>query len=720
MPRKDKAEEYLYVLDWIQEATDARRAQNAFVERTIKAYQGEPAKNRYKGSVKAYIDSVAKTDATLAKSLTDLYNDIPDKKNFTVHDAVEAVVSMSMGGVGRYEFGPYDPDLEHDDKTVDMLASAAKHFYNTEKIDSVVPQYIRNAVLSGASYLHVKQKNKKKVFTMLDSDQMLTDPKRMKTNVTRFIGFHQRESFEAIRSRTMKTQGGYVLKTLNEAKVYVSKIVQELNSVLNNNKTAADFLHEQLRRDLDIFYKPILARYTEYKKSDPEAMYSGDEVEISYIYDMMNDMYFEVVNRKYIIVAKKNDLKRTVKCKFIGLDGKTKTVDKTIALDNPIIELPYLKTFWDTYPISPLFYILDDFDDLCAMESVLFHNLSVQAPLTFIGQASDAVKMQRASQIAGEIVEGLPQTFAVLEKSHDNEPVITAMQRYEERIKKIIAATDPFQMQAMLGDRASAKEVSALSGQISQGLNPFVANIETAMATLGEKVMKLHLIMNNEPYQFVHNGKYAELSPEDMAGDYEVTAKLTSSIKMEQEANARKALELVQYMGSMEEINKEQFFGVMLPIVLSNLVTREQASNMVIPKYQPLPEETIAGIRKREQDNAKRDEIDKMDFSQYEPEQLDEMIKQIGGVASDPSMFFDGGTSNGPQDPNNFVQQFDAQGNVVPHDGGAPAPEENPAIVNPQQMVDPNAQGTISIGGNGPAQADVAGEVFNDPARTAI
>lgn len=722
MARKPETEKYNYVLDWIREATDARRAQNAYVERSVKAYQGEPSANYYKNNVNAYADSISKVDSIKGKLIKDTLNDIPDKKNMTYHNAVETVVSMAQGGVGRFEFGPYDPDMDQDDKVVDMLASAAKHFYSTEKVDSVMPQYIRASVLSGASYFHLKSKKGEKVLTMLDSSQVLTDPKRSKTNKQRFIGFVQREGFAAIKSRTTKTQGGYMLKSLNDAQIYLSQVVQELNGVLQSDSTAT-FLHEELRRDLDTFYKPIITRIADVRKTDPQYMYGGDEVEIAYVYDLMNDMYFEVVNRRYIIIGKPNELKRKVKCRFTDHKGKEHTATKEIKLDHPIVELPYLKNFWDTYPISPLFYVLDDFDSLCAMESVLYHNLSIMAPLTFIGQSSDAEKVSKVASIAGEIVEGLPQTFAVLDKTHDVTPVLAAITRYEERIKRIIGATDPFEMQAMLGDRASAKEVTALSGQISQRLNPFVANIETAMATLGEKFMKLELIFgdHNKPYSFVHNGKYAELDAESMAGDYEVTAKLTSSIKLEQESNSRKALELIQYMGQSEEIDKKEFFATMLPIVLVNLVNREQAVKMVAEKYRPMPEETIAEIRRREEERAKMDPIDKIDLSQFSPEELDQMIAEVSATTADPNAYFDGGGTAQP----GAEAQFDAQGNPIlpPTDASAIPPEEDPSIVASaaQQPVsaDPTAMGTVTIPTGIPAGAEAAGEVANDPTRTA-
>src|SRR5690606_36290876 len=171
---------------------------------------------------------------------------------------------------------------------------------------------------------------------------------------------------------------------------------------------------------------------------------------------------------------------------------------KKVSLDHPFIELPYIKTDWDTYPITPLFYVLDDFDDLCAMETILDHTLSIMAPITFVAQSSDAEKISRIASISGETIEGVPATAGVFNKTHDITPIVTAIQRTEEKIKRGMKAVDPFELQAMIGDRATAKEVASASGQVAQGINPFLANIETAMAELGDKFIKMEVIYGKD------------------------------------------------------------------------------------------------------------------------------------------------------------------------------------------------------------------------------
>lgn len=683
-----KKDEYDYCLAWIKESREARSKQNALVSRAINAYQGKPSANRYANKLTQYATEVRQEDPDRAKQIEAMKNDIPDKGSMVVHNAIEALVSMAQGGIGQYEFGPYDPDVNKDNTLTDLMESAAKHWYLEEKFDGVAPRWIRAAALSGESYLHLNRRNGRTTSTILDSSQMLTDPKRFRLNYERYIGHEQRESWREIKSKVIKNKDGYKLKTINEVDVYISQVRDQINSILNGTQQTS-VENQNLKADLDIFYKNIIEDCKERKKKDKDYVYAGDDIELAYLYDVVNDMEFQVVNGRYIIEAKTKRLSKTIKCTYTDSKGKEQKKNKTVKLDHPYVRLPFMETYWSRYPITPLFYVLDDFDDVCAMESVLYHNLSIMAPITFVGQSSDTIKVSRISSVAGEVVEGLPQTFGTLAKTHDITAVITSIQRYEERIKRTLKAVDPFELQSMIGDRASAKEVVAVSGSISQGLNPFIANIETAFAQLGEKFFKMLIIYDDDDvYSFSHNGEYAELTKEQMAGDYEIRAKLKTSIKLEQEANARRATELIQFLSGNEAIDKQQFLGTMIPIALNGLVNNEQAKAMVLPEYRPLPEEVVARIRENEEQRAKRDDIDKLNLDDMTPDELLAATAEASTVAG-------GGEFNVPMDPGMMpgqpqamlppMEERDLGVGVLPQDGAIPpvgAPEAAGELYN--------------------------------------
>lgn len=699
--------QYDYVLDWIREANDARRGQNAYVQRAIFAYQGIPYRNSYLDNIRELTKKVFKDDRMRREAYDYAVKALEGKKNFTIHNGVETLVSMAMGGVGQYEFGPYDPDAKADEELFDRLASAAKHFYDTEKMDSLMPQWIRASVTSGVTHLHLKheQKSKTKKATLLTSDQMLTDPKRFKTNRSRFIGFTQRESFRAVKNRVVKTKSGYRVKTINQAQVYVQDIVNQLNGNDLAPESGNSALHDTLRKDIDIFYQPLLTSITANRKgqadmpANPDYMYDGDEIEIAYVYDHMNDMYFEVINRKYVIVARQSDLKRNIKVEYLDSKGQKQTKTKEVKLDDPFVELPNIITHWDTYAITPIFYILDDFDALCAAETLLDHTLSIMAPITFQGQSSDAEKMARLASVSGEVVEGVAATFGVMNKAHDITPIITQIQRTEEKIKRVMKAVDPFELQAMIGDRASAKEVASASGQVAQGINPFISNIETSAAELGNKFIKLEIIFGDgESYSFEHNGQYDELTHQEMSATCEIRAKLVTSIKLEQAQNSRAALELIGALGSNEAIDKKEFLGTLIPIALNSLVNRETAKRMVLPAYRPIPEEILAEIKRKAELEAKKSDVDKIDLANYDDAQLDEMLRNlaVGGsvapVASDlPTAPIEDPMAAAPASVIVDPLAPSAQGPAAP---GIPLnPETGGMYAN--DPVDPNNQGVV-------------------------
>lgn len=702
---------YDYILDWIKESIEQRQPLMALTERAVLAYQGKPSRNRYARTIAQYADYVGRNDPDKAKEIKEACADIPEKSSMVLHNAVETLVSMTQGGVGQYEFGPYDAGANTDDKMMDYLASAAKFFYNEQKMDSILPQYVRMAALGGVGTFHLKDdKDGKICVTLVGNDRMLLDPKRSRVNKERFIGHTERTSLKSIKARILKKKGEYFLKTINEAEVYIGMIKQELNSVYTTS--AMNQQPSELRRDVDIFYQPIQRLIQNKRKNDdPEYSYDGDEVEIAYVYDKLEDMYFEVINRRYIVVAGKSKLSRSVKVEYFDNKGEKKSTTKKVKLDDPYVELPFIKNFWDSYAVSPLFYVLDDYDDLCAMESVLYHNLSIMAPITFVGQSSDAEKVSRTSSVSGEVIEGLPQTFGILNKTHDITPVVAAIQRIEEKIKRTLKAVDPFELQAMIGDRASAKEVASASGQVAQGVNPFIANIETSMATLGDKFFKMKIIFGGDTIPFTHEGKYAELDAGEMALDYHIVAKMISSIKLEQEASARRAVELIQFLNGNEAVNQQQFLGTMIPIALNSLVNREQAKNMVNPEYQPMPDEVISEIRRNAEIQARKDEADKLDLSQYSDEEL----------AKIEEAFLTG--NSGAIDPFQAEQEALAMagvegGGVDPMTGmpvGAEAPVDPTMGVGvPGEIpMDPGmggAPGPMPVGA-----PEMAGEQFNDP-----
>ena len=210
------------------------------------------------------------------------------------------------------------------------------------------------------------------------------------------------------------------------------------------------------------------------------------------------------------------------------------------------------------------------------------HNLSIMAPITFMSASYDAEQFEKLSQVAGQIVEGTLQTFGVVNKSHDMSACLTAIERREQRIKRMLGATDQFELQAMIGNRATAAETSAMVGAVSQRMNAPLANIETGMSELIQKMFAMTLIYGDkDDITFPYEGSVATLSKEDILGRALIRAKLSSKIKLERVEQGRNALMIMQTLVGIEGINKENLIKTLVPIISQGVVTRQQADSFV-------------------------------------------------------------------------------------------------------------------------------------------
>lgn len=580
MPRKDKSEKYNYLLRYVDEAVEARQSLKEICERTIKAYKKCPSRNTYKENAFAYKQNIANGNPELAECLDYLCANIPDATNDTVFNAVETWVSMTMGGASQFEYEPADAYSEKDAGLVDRLSALARFLHEDNKIDSLIVEAARDMVMQGQAnfFLEPKEDGRFKV-SLIDAFRMLQDPRSAKTNRSRFTGFTDIRSWSEVKAEIYKKNYGYMLKVINDVDQYIS-----------NLNGPAEAFTDEVREDLNTFSSIYSVHSTTSESVDDkgnpvspkETGYKGDDVEVAYIYDLLSNVYAVIINRRFIVQAEEDKLKRTIDVKYYDENGDEKVRKDTVRLDSPIVTIPFIKASWETYPVSPLFYCLDDFDAICSIEAVMNHNLSIMAPITFISASSDAEEVSKLSQVAGQIVEGTLNTFGVMAKQHDMSPCISAVERKEQSIKRMLGATDQFELQAMIGNRATAAEVATTAGAVSQRLNAPLANIECGMSELTQKMFAMVLIYGkNDEIVFSSDGVTNTLSKEDLLGRALIRAKLASRIKLERTEQGRNALMVLQTLIGLEGINKESLVKTLVPIVTQGVVTRRQAETFI-------------------------------------------------------------------------------------------------------------------------------------------
>lgn len=582
MPRANKTAKYDYLIRYVNEAAEARLPLLAMCERATLAYKQCPLHNTYRENADQYVQNIGNGNPEVVKCLKHLCNTIPDATNDTVFNAVETWVSMAMGGAQQFEYEPADEYAEKDPALVDRLASLAKYFHDDNKIDSLLPKATRKLVMQGQAnfYLEPLDGSRFKV-SLIDAYKMLHDPRASKTNRARFTGFTEVKAWSEVKAEIYKKGYGYMLKTINDVDQYVDELSgahpyrweDEITADLNTFKSiyAVDPVGNSKSVDKD--GKEV---------SPKEPGYKGEDVEVAYIWDLISNVYAVIINRRFIVQLEDDKLKKTLDVKYYDSEGNEKTRPDTVRIDSPIVTIPFIDADWETFPVSPLFYCLDDFDAICSIEAVMNHNLSIMAPITFMSASYDAEQFEKLSQVAGQIVEGTLQTFGVVNKSHDMSACLTAIERREQRIKRMLGATDQFELQAMIGNRATAAETSAMVGAVSQRMNAPLANIETGMSELIQKMFAMTLIYGDkEEITFPYEGSVATLSKEDILGRALIRAKLSSKIKLERVEQGRNALMIMQTLVGIEGINKENLIKTLVPIISQGVVTRQQADSFV-------------------------------------------------------------------------------------------------------------------------------------------
>ena len=582
MPRANKSQKYDYLIRYVNEAAEARLPLLAMCERATLAYKQCPLHNTYRENADQYVQNIGNGNPEVVKCLKHLCNTIPDATNDTVFNAVETWVSMAMGGAQQFEYEPADEYAEKDPALVDRLASLAKYFHDDNKIDSLLPKATRKLVMQGQAnfYLEPLDGSRFKV-SLIDAYKMLHDPRASKTNRARFTGFTEVKAWSEVKAEIYKKGYGYMLKTINDVDQYVDELSgahpyrweDEITADLNTFKSiyAVDPVGNSKSVDKD--GKEV---------SPKEPGYKGEDVEVAYIWDLISNVYAVIINRRFIVQLEDDKLKKTLDVKYYDSEGNEKTRPDTVRIDSPIVTIPFIDADWETFPVSPLFYCLDDFDAICSLEAVMNHNLSIMGQITFMSAPYDAEQFEKLSQVAGQIVEGTLQTFGVVNKSHDMSACISAIERREQRIKRMLGATDQFELQAMIGNRATAAETSAMVGAVSQRMNAPLANIETGMSELIQKMFAMTLIYGDkDDITFPYEGSVATLSKEDILGRALIRAKLSSKIKLERVEQGRNALMIMQTLVGIEGINEENLIKTLVPIISQGVVTRQQADSFV-------------------------------------------------------------------------------------------------------------------------------------------
>ena len=629
----DKDTKYDYVLRYIAESIDYRTKKVALTARAIEAYKGFPSHDGYIDAINSYASMWDKLDRQKAEDIRTRCMSVKPRKNMIVMRAIDSMVAQGQGGVGQYECSVSDPIFEKTPELVDALEATAMDFYRRNHIDSLLSEALEYAGLSGAVYSFLEYKpdrptsSGKIEHSLIPDTEMLIDPIGAKRTHPRYIG-HQDKlvSWVDLKDKLIKCDhcDEYMLKSINN----VDALLQEVDYWINKyngdyaamfpaitgdvlaahykGHPMASFYIENLPHQIDTFYKGSALAYrdrnTKFNRDaggdtsmgKDDVLYHSQDVEVCYLIDLENDIQFTVVNRKFIVDVKKHPYHATLTYDYFELDPFSgQAIDKEgkadISLDSPYVPLAYKKSLWETYPYSPIIHILDMFDDICALETMIYHTISVMTPITFTGNPKDIEKLGAIAGVSGEAIKGfIGNSVTVVNKAVDLTPAMSELSRLESNIMSILHGVDSKEQAQMIGNRATAAEAMQAASLVSQGLNSLIANVETWAEELADKMFKMTIVM--EPDDFIYDlnidGKHTALTRKDLAGDLGIHAVLKSRIKAEQHAQAANTIQwFVPLMGSDAIVNKEAFAATIVP-TLAEGFTRKTIRSWFTPTEQ--------------------------------------------------------------------------------------------------------------------------------------
>ena len=624
----NKNTEYDYVLRYIAEAIDYRTRKNSFTARAIEAYKGFPSYDGYLSAIDHYATLFDSEDKDRAGAIRAKCKSVKSKKNMIVQRAIDSMVAQAQGGVGQYECAPYDPVFEKSPELIDALDAAAMDFYQKNHIDSVIGPMLEWAGLSGAAYCYLgydldRQFDNGRIdMKIIPDSEMLIDPTGAKRNRDRYIGHQTKASWADFKNKLVKCPitDQYCLESinmvdmlLNEVEWWISKYNGDFSQIIPAIRGEAGTLHyaahpygawlmENLPHQIDTFYKSSALAYedrnTEYitragaaGEGRRDTRYRADEIEVCYLYDLTNHICFTVINRQFIVGADKDYLSRNLPYQYYGFDpisGQAIPQEgtKKITIDHPYVELAYKKSLWETYPYSPVIHVLDKFDDLCALETMVYHTIQIMTPITFTGNPKDIEKLGAIAGVSGEAIKGfIANSVTVLNKAVDLTPAMSEISRIESDIMDCLHGIDPKEQSKMIGNRATAAEAMQAASLASQGLNSLLANVEKWAAELATKMFKLTVIYEDDDFTYDLNagGKHITLTKEDLAGNFGIRAVLKSKIKAEQMAQAANTVQwFIPLMNSDAIVNKEAFAQSVIP-TLAQGFTRKAIASWFIP-----------------------------------------------------------------------------------------------------------------------------------------
>lgn len=652
-----------HVNQWIFESERARREYMCLLYRVKLAMMGKPSKNLYQEELTSNLDKISdekKKDAYKKACIK-----VPEGRSFALRNAVKTRANQMSGGVDTYEYQVNDPYGIIEDDTEALLATTCEQDYVTNHLDRFAEIFSRDLTEAGISATLVKycpEKDKNRVLR-INPKNIWFDTKYSSTGEERFRGYSTMISWKCLKkiieedgdkinltieapnssivSNGMVQEGVKIsnrkIRTLNGLDVYVENI----NALATANQMSSNWstMYEEFMHDLANCYN---LNYYRTFATDPKAKtnspYKGDDVELTVIYDLGQQIEYKVINRRYVVSANSNAFHR--KMVFNVYDPRTG--EKHPHIEDFELDCP-LKFVWEDvesrdlfpFPTSTLMTLLDQFDELCALRAKRKHVSDILSILRIETNAADANSLRGLLNIMGIVLDDIQGDINTINLSYDYTAIDSQIEYYENLIKSTLDAYNEFDALQSMGDRATAAESGMALGAVAQGL----ATHQNAIMQIYADVAR-QCIANRVAYSYrqefpVMGGRgLSVVTAEQMALTATINVKPKLTKKVQERLLSANAITAMGSFGAMlngdgkAELLTLALMGTVPRAMAKSFINEEGASDQEIALAQQQAQNQAQMLQQNQaayEQNPTPYEIQNT-MDSYSPEQVDAII----------------------------------------------------------------------------------------------
>lgn len=659
--------QWAYPIQFLWESEFARNEFQCNLFRVRKASLGQPSKNLYQEELNSNINKIA--DEKKRQAYQNACVNLPEGRSYIVKKAIDNRANQMSGGVDTYEYQVYDPWNIISPDTEALLSAQCKQDYILNGMERLSEVFSRDLTMAGITAVLVKYcpETDKNQIVRINPKNIWFDTRYSSTGEERFRGYSTMISWAKLKKMvqddgdevnlTIKApttsiitngeidlQAKYSnrkIRSLNGLDIYVEGINKLASSsqlqALNGNSVYDEYDHD-MRSCYNLNWYRSLATDARAKTNNG---YTGDDVELTVLYDLVNHLEFKIINRRYVISANSKAFRRQIVMPITD----PRTGDVIPRIEDFTLECP-LKFVWAEqeerdmfpYPTSTLMRTLDVHDELCALRAKRDHVSKILSILRIETNASDAESLRGLLNIMGIVLDDMQGDINTINFQYDYAPLDSEIQYREELIKSLLNSYDQFDALQAMGDRASAAESGMALSAVAQGLATHQNAIMEMFASIARQCIANRVAYSSkQEFPVINHGHYSALTIQEMALTATIDVKPKFAKKVLEKLASANALTLLGTMGQnigadlRTALIEQAMLGTLPRKMIEDSLIEQQASEQEIALAQQEAQNMAAQIAQNQMaynQNPTQYEVDNV-MEQYSPEQIDSLINTM-------------------------------------------------------------------------------------------